>query len=205
MTQLNVRDAAFRAGVSRQTMFRYIADGRVSATQSRSGQKQIAVSELLRVFGELQSETDAKTAAATARESKRRGGDSLNTTAIQALEIERLRGQLALAEERLSIANERVSELKSRQHDQNEEKGRLLNIIERQTLLLSAPVAQQHKTAKTISTSIPVKPASVKAIRPDTAMKKTTATAAKTVKRPSAQPTKTASKSSKKVPTKAKK
>lgn len=191
MTQLNVRDAALRAGVSRQTMFRYIANGRVSATQNRSGQMQIAVSELLRVFGELQSETTAKTVSETARESKRLGSDSLNTTALQALEIERLRGQLTLAEERLSMANERVSELKSRQHDQDEEKGRLLNIIERQTLLLSAPVTQRPKTAKAIPTPTPVKPASVKAT--------------KSVKRPTVQPTKTVSKVAKKVPSKAKK
>ena len=59
MTQLTVRQAAEHIGVSRQTMFRYIQQGRVSSTLSRDGEKQIQVAELLRVFGELQPETVA--------------------------------------------------------------------------------------------------------------------------------------------------
>ena len=54
-------------------MFRYIEQGRISATNNRAGQKQIAVSELLRVFGELQPETVTETTAATVRDTKRQG------------------------------------------------------------------------------------------------------------------------------------
>ena len=91
MAQLSVRDAALRAGISRQTMFRYIEQGRISATNNRAGQKQIAVSELLRVFGELQPETVTETTAATVRDTKRQGPDSLSVTATQQLEIAQLK------------------------------------------------------------------------------------------------------------------
>ena len=181
MTQLSVRQAAERVGVSRQTMFRRIAEGRVSATNNRQGQKQIAVSELLRVFGELQPESVSD----TVRDSKRQTSARLDVTASQALEIERLKGQLVLAEERLQIANERVSELKVAKHELGEEKNRLLTVIERQTLLLAAPVAQQPETPKTVSPSRAAKPRQVKASKPNTVSKKAVKTATKTVtKRP---------------------
>ncbi len=51
MTQLTVRQAAEQVGVSRQTMFRKIQRGEVSATVDHHGQKQIDSAELLRVFG----------------------------------------------------------------------------------------------------------------------------------------------------------
>lgn len=55
MAQMTVRQAAEQVGVSRQTMFRKIKDGTVSATVDHQGQKQIDSAELLRVFGALQA------------------------------------------------------------------------------------------------------------------------------------------------------
>lgn len=213
MAQLSVRDAALRAGISRQTMFRYIEQGRISATNNRAGQKQIAVSELLRVFGELQPETVTETTAATVRDTKRQGPDSLSVTATQQLEIAQLKGQLELATERLQMAQERISELKTTTHELSEEKGRLLTVIERQTLLLAAPVAQQparpRGTAKTVPAKKTAKPAPAKAVKPASVAKKAPATAKKTVARPVVQPAKTppktAAKTAKKAPAKGKK
>lgn len=202
MTQLSVRQAAERVGVSRQTMFRRIAEGRVSATNNRQGQKQIAVSELLRVFGELQTESVSDTTPVTVRDSKRQTSARLDVTASQALEIERLKGQLVLAEERLQIANERVSELKVAKHELGEEKNRLLTVIERQTLLLAAPVAQQPETPKTVSPSRAAKPRQVKASKPNTVSKKAVKTATKTVKRPAVKQSKTPTKTVTKRPVK---
>lgn len=213
MPQLTVRDAALRAGVSRQTMFRYIEQGRISATNNRGGQKQIAVSELLRVFGELQPETVTETTAETVRDTRRQSPDSLSVTSVQALEIERLKGQLELSQERLQMAQERISELKTTTHELSEEKGRLLTVIERQTLLLAAPVTQQparpRGTAKTVPATKTAKPAPAKAVKPVAVAKKVPATAKKTVSRPAVQPSKTvsktAAKTAKKAPAKGKK
>lgn len=199
MTQLSVRQAAERVGVSRQTMFRHIAEGRVSATNNRQGQKQIAVSELLRAFGELQPESVTETVPATVRDSKRQTSARLDVTAAQALEIERLKGQLVLAEERLQIANERVSELKAAKHELGEEKNRLLTVIERQTLLLAAPVTQQPETRKTVTPNKTAKPNPAKASKTITVQKSPVKTAAKTVKRPAKTPTKTEKKTASKA------
>lgn len=207
MAQLTVRDAALRAGISRQTMFRYIEQGRISATNNRAGQKQIAVSELLRVFGELQPETVTETTAATVRGTRKQSPDSLSVTAVQQLEIAQLKGQLELATERLQMAQERISELKTTTHELSEEKGRLLTVIERQTLLLAAPVAQPtvrpHGTAKTVPATKTVKPAPIKASKPAATVKKPPVTVKKTVARPLVQPAKTPSKIAPKAPSKA--
>lgn len=137
MTYLTVRQAAERAGVSRQTMFRHIKDGKISATVDRDGQKQIDVTELLRVFGELQSPTArAKTASDRSRLSQKT--ETASGLAYQ-IELEKLRAQLELKAAELALAKERISELKSREHQVVEEKNRLLTLIEQQSRLLTAP------------------------------------------------------------------
>lgn len=140
MTYLTVRQAAERAGVSRQTMFRHVKDGRVSATVDRYGQKQIDVAELIRVFGELQSPTaTAKTASDRSRLTQK--NETASGLAYQA-ELEKLRAQLEFKVAELALAKERISELKSREHQVIEEKNRLLTLIEQQSRLLSAPTSK---------------------------------------------------------------
>ena len=98
MTQLTVREAADKVGVTRQTIFKYIRQGKLSATLSRDGQKQIDVSELIRVFGELQqvTETTGQVSAAAgeiarvaAHRTRARGDLPLRVDAV-------VRGQTAL-------------------------------------------------------------------------------------------------------------
>lgn len=146
MTQLTVRQAAERVGVSRQTMFRHIQQGKVSATLSHSGEKQIEISELLRVFGELQPETDTTTTPHNRLKQPRRDSETTAITSYQ-IELERLKAQLELKSAELDLARERIAELKSREHSAGEEKNRLLTLIEQQSKLLTAP-AKPKKAAK---------------------------------------------------------
>ena len=141
--QLTVRQAAERVGISRQTMFRYIKEGRVSATLSHSGEKQIEISELLRAFGTLQPETVTQT---TTRDNQRLSQSDSTTPAsfTYQIELERLKAQLEVKSAELELAKERIAELKSREHAAGDEKNRLLTLIEQQTRLLEAP-AQVHK------------------------------------------------------------
>lgn len=146
--QLTVRQAAERVGISRQTMFRYIKEGRVSATLSHAGEKQIEISELLRAFGALQPETAPH---ATNRVNQRQ---SHNLTETQAsvtyqIELERLRAQLELKNAELELAKERIAELKNREHTATEEKNRLLTLVEQQTRLLTAPTPKKKASAPT--------------------------------------------------------
>ena len=120
-------------------MFRYIKEGRVSATLSHSGEKQIEITELLRAFGALQPETVTRD---TARDSLRQSQSDNATpaTVTYQIELERLKAQLELKTSELDLAKERISELKSREHESAAEKNRLLTLIEQQSRLLTAPV-----------------------------------------------------------------
>lgn len=144
MPQLTVRQAAERVGISRQTMFRYIKEGRVSATLSHSGEKQIEISELLRAFGALQPET---VTPATPSDSE------TPATVTYQIELERLKAQLELKNAELELAKERIAELKSREHTAAEEKHRLLTLIEQQTRLLTAPVPKKKASVTTNETA----------------------------------------------------
>lgn len=135
---LTVRQAATRVGVSRQTMFRYIKEGRVSASLTHAGEKQINITELLRAFGSLQPETESH---ATISDRPRQSHNDSTTPVSVAyqIELEKLKAQLQLKTAELDLAKERISELKAREHVQADEKNRFLALIERQSLLLSAP------------------------------------------------------------------
>lgn len=165
MPQLTVRQAAERVGISRQTMFRYIKEGRVSATLSHSGEKQIEISELLRAFGALQPETVTPATPCDSMRQSHRDSETPATVTYQ-IELERLKAQLELKNAELELAKERIAELKSREHTAAEEKHRLLTLIEQQTRLLAAPV-QKKSSAST------QKAATTKPVPASTAKKKT--------------------------------
>lgn len=166
---LTVRQAAERAGVSRQTMFRYIKEGKISATLSRSGEKQIQVAELIRVFGELQPETVSSHSNNDRSRLSPKDSETVQAVTHQ-LELERLRNQLEFKTAELELAKERISELKAREANQAEERNQLLSIIERHSLLLTTSVPAKKVVAKASS------PAKKTVEKPAPAAKKTSAT-----------------------------
>lgn len=143
----SVRDAAQRVGISRQTMFRYIKDGKISATTDRDGQKQIELTELLRVFGELQPETETPTTPRNSPRPVSRDTATAPATSQYQMEILRLQAQLEIKTAELDLAKERINELKAAQHEASAEKNRFLEIIERQSLLLAAPKPARPRTS----------------------------------------------------------
>lgn len=168
IAQLSVKQAADRVGLSRQTMFRHIKDGKISATTNHAGQKQINIAELLRVFGELQPETATpETVIDRARQKPRDKETTPATTTTVAYQIElvRLQAQLDIKKAELELAKERINELKAREHSAGEEKNRLLTLIEQQSRLLAAPTpkpAPRKKSAPVVAKASP------KAVAPKT-------------------------------------
>ena len=59
MTQVSVAEAANLVGRDRKTLYRSIKEGKLSATLSATGQRQVDVTELIRVFGELKNTRDS--------------------------------------------------------------------------------------------------------------------------------------------------
>ena len=151
VTQLPVKEAADRVGVTRQTIFKYIRKGKLSATLSRDGTKQVDVSELIRVFGELKPDTGIQGNSGNKRLLSPKLANSSTTTALQ-IELERLKSALEFKQAELALAVERIQELKDRElqvkereRDLADERNRLIGIIEQQNRLLSAPEAKVVK------------------------------------------------------------
>ena len=140
MAQLTVRQAAEQVGVSRQTMFRKIKDGTVSATVDHQGQKQIDSAELLRVFGALQA-PDAKPATGSDRPRLTRATAETALSPHVMVELERLRLQLDFKSQELAMAQQRIDELRQRERDAMTERDRLMTLLEQSARLLSAPAA----------------------------------------------------------------
>lgn len=160
--QLSVREAAERVGVTRQTIFKKIKDGELSATVDHRGNKQVDVSELLRVYGQLQSSDSQHSATVNkARQLKQ----SSSSSDLQ-LELERSKMLLQMKDRELQLAQERIDELKAREaelkqrdHTSTEERMRLLGVIETQNRLLAAP-SQAPKAAA------PAKPRTTTVVKP---------------------------------------
>lgn len=147
MAQLTVRQAAEQVGVSRQTMFRKIKDGSVSATVDHQGQKQIDSAELLRVFGTLQTPGATPAIASDRPRLTRVTGETAAVSPAVLVELERLRLQLEFKSAELAMAQQRIDELKQRERDAATERDRLMTLLEQSTRLLAAPPAAIHDAA----------------------------------------------------------
>lgn len=155
--QLSVREAAERVGVTRQTIFKKIKDGGLSATIDHRGNKQVDITELLRVYGQLLSnDSQQSTTVNKVRQSKQSHQD-----ADLQLELERAKMLLQMKDRELQLAQERIEELKAREaelkqrdRDSTEERMRLLGVIETQNRLLAAPTPAP-KVAKPKTVSVP--------------------------------------------------
>jgi excisionase family DNA binding protein len=161
-TQLTVSDAALQVGVTRQTIFKAIKSGKLSATQNNRGHMQINVVELLRVYGELQSPDQvAKNKVNSTQQSR-----VLPASAGLQLELERMKLLIERKDFELEHMRERVAELKTREQQANEERLRVFGLLEQQTRLLAAP-APVAVTKPKAATKRAAKPAvKAKAITP---------------------------------------
>lgn len=159
-TQLTVSDAALQVGVTRQTIFKAIKSGKLSATQNNRGHMQINVVELLRVYGELQSPDQV----AQNKVHKAQQSPVLPASAGLQLELERMKLLIERKDFELEQMRERVAELKTREQQANEERLRIFGLLEQQTRLLAAPVPAKvpaRPKPKTLAKA-PAKPATAR-------------------------------------------
>ena len=120
MPILTFSQAIRAAGASRSTVYRYVKEGKLSATRLPNGKRGIDTAELERVFGPLQSFDTSQTIA-----SKQGGTAKIQTSMFQERDeiVELLRQQVQLLERELV--------------DAKAEKAKLLGLLE-QRLLESA-------------------------------------------------------------------
>ena len=175
MTHLRLSEAARQVGVSRPTIYKYAADGLLSVTKDRLGHKQVELSELLRVFGELSAETQKTTQTDKDRDTFTsvrqpvKTGKTTQTDSLSALlvELERAKAQLESKVMETALLRERVDELKARERTSQEERSRLMAMLEQSQRLLAAPVPAQgarvRKKAAAVPVAAPIPPALARA------------------------------------------
>lgn len=175
MTHLRLSEAARQVGVSRPTIYKYAADGLLSVTKDRLGHKQVELSELLRVFGELSTETQKTTQTDKDRDTftsvrqSVKTGKTTQTDSLSALlvELERAKAQLESKVVETALLRERVDELKARERTSQEERSRLMAMLEQSQRLLAAPAPAQRapvrKKAALAPAAAPIPPASARA------------------------------------------
>lgn len=156
MTHLRLSEAARQVGVSRPTIYKYAADGLLSVTKDRLGHKQVELSELLRVFGELSAETQKTTQTDKDRDTFTsvrqpvKTGKTTQTDSVSALlvELERAKAQLESKVVEAALLRERVDELKARERTSQEERSRLMAMLEQSQRLLAAPAPTARASAR---------------------------------------------------------
>lgn len=133
MTLLTVRQAADMAGVTRQSMYRLLDSGKVSAQVAPDGAKVIDTAELLRHFGTLQSQDAVQPEKSDGqRQAKRSHAISTDTDTQKTIEIERLKAMLAAKDAEISLLRQRIEDLR-------DDKTAFIGFIERAQRLLEAP------------------------------------------------------------------
>ena len=136
MSQHSISEAAKLVGKNRRTLQRHIESSKLSKVEDEEGNSKLETAELIRVYGELELPQDDRTAG----EGDRSQQTARARSADAQHEMELLRLKLSHAEQ------ERDSERERRQQAEAE-KGRLLGIIERQTLLLQPPAPATETSA----------------------------------------------------------
>ena len=170
MTYLKLSEAARQVGVSRPTIYKYAAEGRISVTKDRLGHKQVQLSELLRVFGELSPETQKTSLSentSASFSSARQSSKTAETGSLSALlvELERAKAQLQSKVMEADLLRERVDELKARERYSQEERSRLMAMLEQSQRLLAAPTPKPRAPVRKKATA-PAPVASVPAPAP---------------------------------------
>lgn len=142
MAKISISEASRLIGKNRSTLHRHIKLGKLSKMMD-GDVPVIDTSELARVYPSFKAPVAVQHDAMVSQNSGVRqiatGEKTVNATA----EIELLRLRLQHAEEKISTEESRRRESEHREREAREEISRLLNIVEKQTYLLTAAPGQE--------------------------------------------------------------
>lgn len=152
MAALTLREAARQVGVSRQTIYRLVKEGKLTSTVAHDGGKVVDTSELLRVFGRLapdKSETVTRQAVVLQpatphdrpHETARPGLQAMSAADVSrevaAADRAALQAELAAARDALRKAEEQLQEARERE-------AKLMELAQSATRLLEHREAQAN-------------------------------------------------------------
>lgn len=138
MAQVTVRQAAELVGLSRQAMYRCISSGRVSATVGHDGEKQIDTTELMRVFGALQTTGQSEQKAPNHPRQTTATPEQSVSVNLQ-MELVELRAELRIRDTQIQAQAAEIEMLKQRIEELRNDRSVLSAWLESAQRLLPAP------------------------------------------------------------------
>jgi hypothetical protein len=143
LSYVSISEASRRWSVSRQTVYNYLNEGKLSCTEDAQGNKQIAVTDLVAVLGEPKQQTESRTAK---DESTAKASQGLASKLAHELDIERLKREGAERrtddlEKQIYSLQSQIDRLHQRDADRDRQIEAALKTVSDSLRLLSAPVA----------------------------------------------------------------
>lgn len=144
MAKISISEASRLTGKNRSTLHRHIKSGKLSKIMD-GDTPVLDTSELVRVYPSFKVpvavQHDAVVLQMNSMQQAATGGKPFDAT----VEIETLKLKLRHAEEKIATEENRRRESEHREREAREEITRLLNIVEKQTYLLTAAPGQQAR------------------------------------------------------------
>lgn len=140
MAQISISEASRLTGKNRSTLHRHIKSGKLSKFLDKDNNPVIDTSELARVYPSFKVPVAMQHVAGVLQNNEM----PQLATGGATVEIELLKLKLEHAEGKLTIEENRRRESEQREREAREEITRLLNIVEKQTYLLTAGSAQEN-------------------------------------------------------------
>jgi hypothetical protein len=106
MSQLSISAAALLVNKDRKTLYRLIKEGKLSATTSDSGARQVETTELLRVFGAFKVSSDTLDSGTTVSMPQLE-------TPVETPEMALLKAELRHSKELLKLKDEQIADLRN--------------------------------------------------------------------------------------------
>ena len=143
MAELTLWEAARQVGVSRQSIYRMVKDGRLTATVRHDGQKVVDTAELLRVFGSLSPRQSPGQPETVAQGDSPRQPATVTATppALQAMTADERRREVEIADREalraeLQAARERIRDVEGQLAEAKEREAKLMELAQSATRLL---------------------------------------------------------------------
>lgn len=110
MTQVSIATASRLVGLDRKSLYRHIKQGRLTATISATGERQVDISELIRCYGPLKTTDDSRATSNMPQ------AETTNETANLKLKLAAADAELSQLRARLSEKDEHISDLRDALH-----------------------------------------------------------------------------------------
>ncbi len=112
MALVSISEAAKLVGRDRKTLYRAVAEGRLSVSQNATGARQVDISELARVFGDFPVARHSGATVAMPQDATPNATDATDATASLKTKIAALEAENAQLRERIEDKDKHIEDMR---------------------------------------------------------------------------------------------